>query len=70
LRTGVLDVGTLACTRCDAPIALTGRAVAPSDSLSCPYCLHAAAVHEFLTLGEPTRPAHVVVKIAVQPVPR
>ena len=64
-RAGVLDVGTLACARCDAPVALGGRAVAPSESLSCPYCLHTAAVHEFLTLGVPTRPAHVVVRVAL-----
>jgi len=62
-RTGVLDVGTLACARCDAPVALAGGPARPSDSLSCPYCLHTAPVHEFLTLGAPTRPAHVVVTI-------
>jgi hypothetical protein len=62
----VLEVGTLACARCDAPVALAGGAVAPSDSLSCPYCLHTAAVHEFLTLGAPTRPAHVVVTITAR----
>ena len=64
-RVGVLDVGTLACASCDAPVALGERAVAPSETLSCPYCLHTAAVHEFLTLGAPTRPAHVVVKVAL-----
>jgi hypothetical protein len=63
-RAGILDVGTLACARCDAPVALGRQAVAPSDSLSCPYCLHTAAVHEFLTLGAPTRPTRVVVTIA------
>jgi hypothetical protein len=64
-RAGILDVGTLACVRCDAPVALSGGPVAPSDDLSCPYCRHTAAVHEFLTLGEPTRPAHVVVRIVL-----
>lgn len=64
-RVGVLDVGTLACARCDAPVALAGRSVSPSESLSCPYCLHTAAVHDFLTLGAPTRPAHVVVRVAL-----
>ena len=62
-RFGVLEVGTLACSRCDAPVALNGR-TAPSESLSCPYCLHTAAVHDFLTLGAPTRPARVVVRVA------
>ena len=64
-RSAVLDVGTLACARCDAPVALGSGAVAPSERLSCPYCLHTAAVHEFLTLGAPTRPAHVVVRIVL-----
>jgi hypothetical protein len=62
-RVGVLDVGSLACARCDAPVALGSGAVAPSDSLSCPYCLHTAPVHAFLTLGAPTRPARVVVRL-------
>ena len=64
-RVGVLDVGTLACAHCDAPVALSERAVALSESLSCPYCLHTAAVYEFLTLGVPTRPAHMVVRVAL-----
>jgi hypothetical protein len=63
-RVGLLDVGTLACARCDVPVALE-RAASPSESLSCPYCLHTAAMHEFLTLGAPTRPAHVVVTVAL-----
>ena len=64
-RVGILDVGTLACSRCDAPIALGDRSVSPSEPLSCPYCLHTAAVREFLTLGAPTRPAHVRVTLAL-----
>src|SRR6185436_11640269 len=36
-RAGVLDVGTLACPCCDAPVALGSGALAPSDCLSCPY---------------------------------
>ena len=63
---GVLDVGTLACTSCDAPVAVGGRRLAPSERLSCPFCLHTGPVHEFLTLGAPTRPARVVVRIAVR----
>ena len=62
-RAGTLATGTLACSRCDAPVALAGRRVAPADSLSCPFCLHTGRVRDFLTLGEPTRPAHVVVRI-------
>jgi hypothetical protein len=31
--------GTLACPRCDAPVALAGP-VAPADPLACPFCAH------------------------------
>ncbi len=58
-----LGPGTLACPRCDAPVALDGRAVTPSMPLACPFCDHAAAVRDFLSLAEPTRPAHVVVRV-------
>ena len=53
------------CVAAQVMLALSKRAVALSESLSCPYCLHTAAVHEFLTLGVPTRPAHVVVRVAL-----
>jgi hypothetical protein len=62
-----LAVGTLACARCDAPVALERKRMSPSDLLSCPFCLHHGAVRDFLTLGEPTRPARVVVRIALAP---
>jgi hypothetical protein len=64
-RVGILDVGTLACARCDAPVAVGARSARPNEHLSCPFCLHTAALHEFLTLGEPTRAAHVVVRVAL-----
>ena len=57
-----LASGTLACPECDAPVMPAG-AVSPADGLSCPFCLHAGAVRDFLTLGEPTRPARVVVRV-------
>jgi hypothetical protein len=44
-------------------VALDGRAVTPSMPLACPFCDHAAAVRDFLSLAEPTRPAHVVVRV-------
>jgi hypothetical protein len=68
-RTRTLAMGSLACPRCDAPVALAGS-VGPSEPFSCPFCLHTGRVREFLSLGEPTRPAHVVVRIAVASVRR
>jgi hypothetical protein len=61
-RSGRLASGTLACPRCDAPVAPAGP-VTPAQPLGCPYCEHAGAVRDFLTLGEPTRPARVVVRV-------
>ena len=57
-----LATGTLACPHCDAPVAPAGP-VSPSDPIACPYCAHAAPTRDFLSLGEPTRPARVVVRV-------
>lgn len=54
--------GTLACPRCDAPVSLGGRAWSLAEPLECPFCRHTARVHHFLSLGSPTRPAHVRVQ--------
>jgi hypothetical protein len=62
-RSRRLGSGTLACGRCDAPVALAAGPVSPSDSLSCPFCLHNAPVHEFLSLAVPTRPTRVEVRV-------
>jgi hypothetical protein len=62
-RQGHLATGTLACPRCDAPVALAGGYVAPADPLGCPYCGHAAVVRDFLSLSQPTRPARVAVRV-------
>lgn len=62
-RTSRLAEGTLACPRCDAPVALTAGPVTPGDPLACPVCDHAAAVREFLSLAPPTRPARVQVRL-------
>jgi hypothetical protein len=64
-RTSRVATGTLACPRCDAPIALAGP-VAPSDALRCPYCRHGAAVRDFLSLAAPTRPARVAVRVVLR----
>ena len=63
-RTAATDVasGTLACPRCDAPVALAGP-VGPADRLGCPYCAHAAPVRDFLSLAAPSRPARVAVRL-------
>ena len=57
-----MATGTLACPSCDAPV-LPAGAMSPADPLSCGYCLHNGAVRDFLSLGEPTRPARVVVRV-------
>lgn len=63
VRSGHLATGTLACPLCDAPVALAGAFAGPSDPLGCPYCDHAGAVRDFLSLGEPSRPARVAVRV-------
>lgn len=56
-------VGSLACPRCDAPVHLSGP-TSPAASLGCPFCDLAAPLRDFLSLGEPTRPARVRVRIS------
>jgi hypothetical protein len=60
---GRLGTGTLACPACDAPV-FTAGAVAAHDALGCPFCGHAAAVRDFLSLAHPARPARVEVRVA------
>jgi hypothetical protein len=61
-RSGRLGTGTLACGRCDAPVALGGTA-SPTDLLSCPFCSHRAPLRDFLSLAAPSRPARVEVRV-------
>lgn len=61
-RTTTLAVGTLACPSCDAPVTPFGR-LTPASTLACPFCGQAGHVRDFLTLGTPTRAAHVVVRV-------
>jgi hypothetical protein len=58
-----LGTGTLACPRCDAPVATGGEPLAPAAPLTCPFCSHGGPLRDFLTLGEPTRPARVEVRL-------
>src|SRR3712207_2276863 len=61
-RTTELATGSLACPRCDAPVAPGGRTT-PAAPLACPYCAHTGFVRDFLSLSQPTRPARVVVRV-------
>jgi hypothetical protein len=61
-RTQRVASGTLACARCDAPVALSGS-VGLTASLTCPYCAHQAPLRDFLSLAAPTRPTRVAVVI-------
>ena len=61
-RSTQLAAGTLACPRCDAPVA-PARPLSPAEWIACPFCAHAGAVREFLSLEPPTRPARVVVRV-------
>jgi hypothetical protein len=65
-RSSRLGGGTLACPLCDAPIVLGMSPAAPSDPMSCPYCRHAGAVRDFLSLESPSRPAHVEVRVVLR----
>jgi hypothetical protein len=35
----------------------------PAQAVGCPYCGHAAAVRDFLSLAAPARPARVAVRV-------
>lgn len=61
---GELAKGTLACPHCDAPVALAGP-VGVTAAMECPYCNHLARVRDFLTLGEPTRPTRVSIRVVL-----
>ena len=62
-----LGVGTLACPRCDAPVATGGRALTLTDGLDCPFCAHGAPARDFLSLAPPSRPARVIVHVHAPP---
>jgi hypothetical protein len=64
-RTAPVAVGTLACPSCDAPVALAGP-LAPVAALRCPSCAHDGAVRDSRSLGEPTRPQRVVVRVVAR----
>jgi hypothetical protein len=64
-RSTVLGAGTLACPRCDVPVALAAGPASPSNQLDCPFCGHYGAVRDFLSLAAPARPARVEVRVVL-----
>ena len=65
-HSGRLATGTLACPLCDAPVALAFGFASPADLIGCPYCDHAGAVRDFLSLAAPSRPARVAVRVLMR----
>jgi hypothetical protein len=66
-RTGHVCSGTLACPRCDAPVAAGPSGLTLVEELTCPFCTYRQAVRAFLSLDPPTRPARVVVRVTLPP---
>lgn len=64
-HSGVLGTGTLACHRCDAPIDPGTSPMSLTQPLACPFCDARGPVRDFLSLGIPTRPARVVVRVVL-----
>ena len=58
--------GTLACPACDAPVWPGPEPMSPADSIFCGFCSESGAVRDFLSLGEPTRPARVAVRLRLR----
>jgi hypothetical protein len=65
-RNGVIASGTIACPRCDAPVAIGPDQVAVTDALTCPFCAQHGPVREFLSLAVPTRPTRVQVRLRIR----
>jgi hypothetical protein len=64
-RSARLGTGTLACPRCDVPVALAAGPASPADELDCPFCGHYGALRDFLSLAAPSRPARVEVRVVL-----
>jgi hypothetical protein len=62
-RPWYLATGSLACPGCDAPVLLPTVRARPQDLLSCPFCEHAAALRDFLSLAQPPRAPRVRVLV-------
>jgi hypothetical protein len=59
----VIAAGTIACPRCDAPVAIGPERVAVEDALTCPFCERQGPVREFLSLAPPSRATRVKVTL-------
>jgi hypothetical protein len=62
-ETWQLATGTLACPACDVPVLPGPDGLSPGETIACGFCGEVGAVHDFLSLAEPTRPTRVVVRI-------
>jgi hypothetical protein len=62
-RSDRLAEATLACTRCDAPVAIGPGRLALTDTLTCPYCDHRGPVRDFVSLASPARATRIVVRV-------
>jgi hypothetical protein len=62
-RSDRLATGTLACPRCDAPVAIGPGRLTMVDTLGCPFCDHRAPVRDFVSLARPARATRVVVRV-------
>jgi hypothetical protein len=58
-----LATGSLACPDCDAPVVLARPSARPADAFECPFCEHAGALREFLSLAQPPRAPRVNVLV-------
>jgi len=67
VATREMATGTLACPSCDAPV-LPDGVMLPADPMSCGFCGEQGALRDFLSLGQPTRPTRVVVRVSGLPV--
>ena len=65
-RNGAIAAGTIACARCDAPVAIGPNEVAVTAALTCPFCAQHGPVREFLSLAVPTRPTRVQVRLRIR----
>ena len=65
-REGVVASGTIACARCDAPVAIGPGELTLLHPLTCPFCGHRDVARGFLSLAVPTRPTRVEVKVRLR----
>ena len=67
-RNGAIAAGTIACARCDAPVAIGPDRVAVTEALTCPFCTGQRPVGEFRSLAVPTRLTRIQVRLRIRSV--